>query len=67
MYIFPILKEPSQCQVIHIVLLTFQLGYISKENLRELLGEDCEEKDIEEMIASMDASRDGKGKPLMTV
>lgn len=35
-------------------------GYISRENLREILGEDCKEEELDEIIKSVDTNSDGK-------
>lgn len=37
-------------------------GYISRENLRELLGEGCAEEEIDDIIKSVDKNADGKSK-----
>ena len=38
------------------------IGFISRENLRELLGQDCAESEITDIIKSADADNDGKSK-----
>ena len=37
-------------------------GFISRENLREMLGQDCDEREIDEIIKSADTGKDGKSK-----
>ena len=37
-------------------------GYISKENLKEFLGDSVSDKDIKEIIASVDADNDGQSE-----
>lgn len=37
-------------------------GFISRENLREMLGQDCDEREIDEIIKSADTGNDGKSK-----
>ena len=37
-------------------------GYISKENLKEFLGDSVSDKDIKEIIASVDTDNDGQGE-----
>lgn len=39
---------------------TFDIGYISRKNLREVLGKNCAEREIDDVINSVDTSRDGK-------
>ena len=37
-------------------------GYISKENLKEFLGDTASDKDIDEIIANVDADNDGQSE-----
>lgn len=41
---------------------TSTLGYISRENLKELLGKDITEKEIDEIINVADTNGDGQSK-----
>lgn len=63
-FVFRVVLSAISGTIILTSIKTSLLGFISRENLRELLGEDCKEADIDNIIKSVDINADGKSESM---